>query len=96
MVTQLRSDLDDLELQVFLSGPQDKRNCILSINAGAGGTESCDWANMLLRMYQRWCELREWKVELTVPIMPGETTETWCDRADDLAEDLRPESATDC
>jgi len=58
-------DLDALELRILLSGPQDKDNCILSINAGAGGTESCDWANMLLRMYQRWCESREWKVEVT-------------------------------
>jgi len=64
-VASLRSRLEDLELQVFLSAPHDKRNCILSINAGAGGTESCDWANMLVRMYQRWCERRAWKVELT-------------------------------
>src|ERR1017187_247847 len=42
-------ELDSLELRVFLSGPHDKSNCILSINAGAGGTESCDWANMLMR-----------------------------------------------
>ena len=50
-------DLDALELKVFLNGPHDKSNCILSINAGAGGTESCDWANMLMRMYQRWAEV---------------------------------------
>ncbi|MBU6400550.1 MAG: peptide chain release factor 2 [Verrucomicrobia bacterium] len=65
-------DLDALELRVFLNGPHDKNNCILSINAGAGGTESCDWANMLLRMYQRWCEARKWKVEVT-DALPGET-----------------------
>ncbi len=58
-------DLDDLELKVFLSDPQDKNNCILSINAGAGGTESCDWASMLMRMYQRWAESRGWEVEVT-------------------------------
>src|SRR5205823_582128 len=58
-------DLDALELAVLLGSPHDKNNCILSINAGAGGTESCDWANMLLRMYQRWCERRGWKVEVT-------------------------------
>ena len=57
-------ELDALELKVFLSGPHDRSNCILSINAGAGGTESCDWANMLMRMYQRWGEARGWKVEL--------------------------------
>ena len=58
-------NLDALELRVLLNGPLDKNNCIFSINAGAGGTESCDWASMLLRMYQRWCELRGWKVEIT-------------------------------
>ena len=59
------SELDALELAVLLGSPHDKSNCIVSINAGAGGTESCDWANMLLRMYQRWCERRGWEVEVT-------------------------------
>jgi len=63
--------LADLELKVFLSGPHDQSNCIVSINAGAGGTESCDWANMLLRMYQRWAEGRGWKVEME-DVLPGE------------------------
>ncbi len=58
-------DLDALELGVLLGGPHDRKNCILSINAGAGGTESCDWASMLLRMYQRWCERRGWEAEVT-------------------------------
>src|SRR2546427_7565265 len=58
-------DLDALELAVLLVSHHDKSNCIGSINAGAGGTESCDWANMLLRMYQRWCERRGWEVEVT-------------------------------
>ena len=71
-VRQLQSELEELELQVFLSGPLDKRNCIMSINAGAGGTESCDWANMLLRMYQRWCEQRGWKAEVT-DLLPGDS-----------------------
>ena len=65
-------ELDELELRVFLNGPHDKNNCILSINAGAGGTESCDWANMLMRMYQRWAEARGWEVEVT-DALPGET-----------------------
>jgi peptide chain release factor 2 len=65
-------ELDAIELKVFLNGPHDRNNCILSINAGAGGTESCDWANMLLRMYQRWCEGRDWEVEMT-DALPGET-----------------------
>ena len=64
--------LEALELRVLLKGPYDARNCIFSINAGAGGTEACDWANMLLRMYQRWCESRGWEVEVT-DALPGET-----------------------
>jgi peptide chain release factor 2 len=65
-------ELDALELKVFLNGPHDKSNCILSINAGAGGTESCDWANMLLRMYQRWVEARGWTFDIS-DVLPGET-----------------------
>ena len=65
-------ELDSLELKVFLNGRHDKSNCIMSINAGAGGTESCDWANMLLRMYQRWAESRGWKAEVT-DLLSGET-----------------------
>jgi peptide chain release factor 2 len=64
-------ELDSLELKVFLNGPHDKSNCIMSINAGAGGTESCDWANMLMRMYQRWVESRGWKIEIE-DVLPGE------------------------
>ena len=64
-------DLDALELRFLLKGPHDKNGCILSINAGAGGTEAQDWANMLLRMYQRWAEVRGWKAEVT-DILPGD------------------------
>ena len=64
-------DLDALELKVFLSGPHDRKNCIFSINAGAGGTEAQDWAEMLSRMYQRWAESRGWEVEVT-DALPGE------------------------
>ena len=71
-IAKFFKDLEALELRVFLSGPHDKNNCILSINAGAGGTESCDWANMLMRMYQRWAESRGWKVEVT-DVLVGET-----------------------
>ena len=52
----IHKDLDAFELRMLLSGPNDRYNAFLSISAGAGGTESCDWADMLLRMYQRWCE----------------------------------------
>ncbi len=64
-------ELDAIELRVFLNGPHDKSNCILSINAGAGGTEAQDWAEMLSRMYQRWAESRGWEVEVT-DALPGE------------------------
>lgn len=53
-----------LELEKMLSGPNDRLNCFIDINAGAGGTESMDWASMLLRMYTRYCERRGWKVEI--------------------------------
>ena len=70
-LTGFFKDLEALELRAFLNGPHDQRNCIVSINAGAGGTESCDWAGMLLRMYQRWAETRGWRVEVE-DVLPGE------------------------
>ncbi|MBT7702359.1 MAG: peptide chain release factor 2, partial [Verrucomicrobia bacterium] len=63
--------LQVLELELMLDGPHDRSNCIFSINAGAGGTESCDWASMLLRMYQRWGEARGWQIEIS-ELLPGE------------------------
>lgn len=60
----IEKELDELEIRKMLSGELDNKNCFLSINAGAGGTESCDWAQMLLRMYQRWATRRGWKSEL--------------------------------
>ncbi|MEE2946843.1 MAG: peptide chain release factor 2 [Verrucomicrobiota bacterium] len=68
---QFTAQLEMLELELMLDGPHDRSNCILSINAGAGGTESCDWANMLLRMYQRWGEEHGWQVEVS-ELLPGE------------------------
>ena len=61
---QIDKELSDLEIQRMLSGELDNKNCFLSINSGAGGTEACDWALMLSRMYQRWAAKRGWKVEL--------------------------------
>ena len=55
---------DKLNLLLMLNGPYDKCNCILDIHPGAGGTESCDWASMLYRMYLRYCEKKGYKVEL--------------------------------
>jgi peptide chain release factor 2 len=65
-------ELDALELKLFLNGPHDKKNCIFTINSGAGGTESQDWAEMLSRMYTRWAESRGWEVEVT-DALTGET-----------------------
>lgn len=66
-------DLDAYELQTLLSGEHDPRNALLEINAGAGGTEACDWAAMLYRMYLRWTSLRNYKVEL-LSETPGDVT----------------------
>lgn len=56
--------LDELELKTLLSNPNDRCNAFLSVQSGAGGTEACDWADILLRMYQRWCERRGYKTAL--------------------------------
>ena len=56
--------LGDLEVRKMLAGELDSKNCYLSINSGAGGTEACDWALMLSRMYQRWAGKRNWDVEV--------------------------------
>lgn len=60
----LEQQLRDMEIEVLLSGESDANNAILSIHPGAGGTESQDWASMLLRMYKRWAERRDFKVEV--------------------------------
>jgi len=70
-IETLQKDAEKLELQTILSGEFDRCNAILSINSGAGGTESCDWANMLLRMYTRWCDEKGYTVK-TVDILQGE------------------------
>ena len=60
----IEKGLADFELKLLLSGPNDRFNAFLTINSGAGGTESCDWADMLLRMYQRWMERRGFKSQV--------------------------------
>jgi peptide chain release factor 2 len=64
-LSQLTLDLDRWELEQLLSGPYDQSGAVLTINAGAGGTDAQDWAEMLLRMYTRWGEDRGYKVHLT-------------------------------
>ncbi|MCP6758200.1 MAG: peptide chain release factor 2 [Fischerella sp. CENA71] len=64
-VTKLNKELDQWELQQLLSGPYDDKGAVLTINAGAGGTDAQDWAEMLLRMYTRWAEIQGYKVNLT-------------------------------
>jgi peptide chain release factor 2 len=70
-LAKLAPKLDALELASFLTGPHDSCNALLTIHAGAGGTESCDWGDMLLRMYTRWGERSGYAVEVQ-DIMPGE------------------------
>lgn len=67
----IHASLDKVELQTLLNGPSDGENAFLTIHAGAGGTEACDWADMLVRMYQRWGQQRDFKVE-TVDLQEGE------------------------
>ena len=64
IATKLEKELSDIEMIHFLSGKFDRANSYFSIHAGAGGTESCDWASMLLRMYRRYFERRGWKDEI--------------------------------
>jgi len=63
-IDKLEADYKPLKLKTLLSGKFDKNDMFLSIHAGAGGTEACDWANMLLRMYLRWCERHGFKAEV--------------------------------
>ena len=61
---KIKEDLEEFKILSLLNGEYDKLNCILEIHPGAGGTESCDWAMMLYRMYLRWCERRGYKYEI--------------------------------
>src|SRR5213596_2851781 len=69
--SRLVHKLEEFELRQFLSGQNDAANAFLTIHSGAGGTESCEWADMLLRMYQRWIERSGFKSQ-TVDIQQGE------------------------
>ncbi|NHW17459.1 PCRF domain-containing protein, partial [Escherichia coli] len=62
-VNELTEALNQFELHMLLSEPYDKNNAILELHPGAGGTESQDWVSMLLRMYTRWAESKDFQVE---------------------------------
>ena len=70
-VDKLPSLVSKIELEVLFSGEYDHSNCIVEIHAGAGGTEACDWCNMLYRMYTRYCSYKGYKVEV-VDILDGD------------------------
>ena len=63
-VKSLRKQMEKAEIFLLLSGPYDKNNCLLEIHSGAGGTEACDWADMLFRMYLRYLEKNNYKYEV--------------------------------
>ncbi|MBX3113588.1 MAG: peptide chain release factor 2 [Fimbriimonadaceae bacterium] len=67
------ADLDSYELQTLLSGEYDDRNALVEISAGAGGSEACDWASILFRMYMRWAQIKGFKLEI-VSETPGDVT----------------------
>jgi len=74
-ISKLELTLKDLEVRALLGGEHDNSNAILTIHAGAGGTEAADWADMLFRMYQRWAERKGFKISVT-DILPGEEAGT--------------------
>jgi len=67
----IEGELGEMEVKRMLSGELDKYNCFITINSGAGGTESCDWVQMLSRMYQRWASTHGWKFT-TIDIEAGD------------------------
>jgi len=70
-IKKIQKDMDQLELEVLLSEQYDANNAILTLHAGAGGTEAQDWTQMLLRMFGRWAERRGFEVE-TMDLLPGD------------------------
>lgn len=70
-VASVQRQIEELELELMLSGQYDANNAILNLHAGAGGTEAQDWTQMLLRMYVRWAERKNFKVE-TLDLLPGD------------------------
>ncbi len=70
-ILAIENEIGDLEIRKMLSGEMDLSSCFLSVNSGAGGTEACDWAQMLLRMYERWAARRNWKVDV-IDVLEGD------------------------
>ena len=70
-ISAIEKGLENLRLEIMLSEPYDANNAILTLHAGAGGTEAQDWTQMLLRMYVRWAERHGFEVE-TVDLLPGD------------------------
>ena len=73
-LAQIKSALETLELSTLLGGEHDRSSAILEINAGAGGTESCDWVAMLMRMYLRWAERKGCESEI-IDLLEGDVEE---------------------
>ena len=71
-LTEITASVADLEFTLVLSGPHDRRNAILAIHAGAGGVDSQDWVQMLMRMYLRWAETKGYRSDV-VELSPGDT-----------------------
>ena len=71
-LTEITASVADLEFTLALSGPHDRRNAILAIHAGAGGVDSQDWVQMLMRMYLRWAETKGYRSDV-VELSPGDT-----------------------
>ena len=69
--TKIEGRLRDIELKLLLGKEDDTKNCILTIHPGAGGTESCDWAEMLLRMYTRWLQMKNFTYRM-LDFLPGD------------------------
>ena len=68
---EINKEINELELQLLLSGKYDSNDIIMDIHSGAGGTEACDWANMIYRMYTRYCEFNNYKIEV-IDEQPGD------------------------
>ena len=62
--SEIETELENLEISILLDEPYDSLNAILELHSGAGGTEACDWVAMLYRMYTRWCEKKNYKIEI--------------------------------